>query len=212
MSLFDRFLSTNTKSASNALASKFNFQLAAITAYYISINTTEAGELDAQLLCYGRYEKSMILSMEQDILEAIEWRTSSPTHLDFMRQVLLLFDFDVYMDIVENAEMNAANVIRDSYFSTVAPSVVAAACVAKAFRDSNIQSTPELNAVWNEVFQALELNRSTELMSVQLRLKRISSHVRQTAPCFRAVQRKSKRYSYISLEDSSSPVSVDSSM
>jgi hypothetical protein len=96
MSLFDRFLSTNTKSASNALASKFNFQLAAITAYYISVKTTEAVELDAQLLYCGRYEKSMILSMEQDILESIEWRTSSPTHLDFMRQVLLLLDFDVY--------------------------------------------------------------------------------------------------------------------
>jgi hypothetical protein len=40
---------------------------------------------------------------------------------------------------VENAEENVANAIRDSYFSTVAPSVVAAACVAKAFRDSNIQ-------------------------------------------------------------------------
>ncbi|KAL3788434.1 hypothetical protein ACHAWO_007389 [Cyclotella atomus] len=102
-------------------------------------------------------------------------------------------------------------VVLTSYFSTIAPSLIAAAFVAKAFRYSKIHAS-ELNVLWDEIFQALELNRSKELMNVQLRLKRISSHARQTAPRVRAVQRTSKRYSNISLGDSSSPVSFNLSM
>ncbi|KAL3786572.1 hypothetical protein ACHAWO_000726 [Cyclotella atomus] len=209
MSLLDRYLSTNTNGAKQALADKHKFQLAAITTYYIAVKINEPVQLGVDMLvklCRGFYESSAIVSMEQDILFSLEWRISAPTPLDFMRQILRLLPTSERC-IGENAEMHIANVTKDSHFSAFAPSLVGAACVAMAFRESNVTASTEQVLLWDMICNTLELDTSYDFLGVQQQLQ--SKSTKKPTPIGRAITTLTRRSSYIHLGDSSSPVSVN---
>lgn len=209
MSLLDRYLSTNTDGAKQALADKHKFQLAAITSYYIAVKTNEPVQLGIDMLvklCRGFYESSAILNMEKDILFSLEWRISAPTPLDFMRQILALLP-STERCIVKNAEVHMSNAAKDSHFSMFAPSMVGASCVAMAFRESTISASSEQIALWDQICKSLELDASSDFLGVQQQLQSKSSKV--PSPVGRAITTLTRRSSYVNLGESSSPVSVN---
>jgi hypothetical protein len=211
MSLLDRYLSSDTEGAKQVLADKHKFQLAAITAYFIAVKINEPVQLGIDMLvklCRGFYKESAILDMEKDILFSLEWRISSPTPLDFMRHILALLP-STEQCIIENAEIHLINVTKDSHFSSFAPSVVGAACVALSFRESNVCASEEQIILWDEVCKSLELDTSTDFLGVQQQLQSKSCHSKKPAPVGRAITTLSRRSSYVNLGDSSSPVSVN---
>lgn len=212
MSLLDRYLSTSTDGAKQALADKHNFQLAAITTYYIAVKINEPVQLSIEMLvklCRGFYESAAIVSMEQDILFSLEWRISAPTPLDFMRQILALLPIDEKC-IVGNAEIHIASVVKDSHFSAFAPSLVGAACVAMVFRESNVNASAEQIVLWDMICKTLELDSSSDFLAVQQQLQSKSS--KKPTPIGRAITTLSRRSSYVRLGDSSSPISVNVSI
>jgi hypothetical protein len=215
MSLLDRFLSSCSMSSKQALEDRSKFQLAAITAYFIAVKINEPVELGVGMLvklCRGCYEQSAILCMEQVILFSLEWRISSPTPLDFMRQILaLLPSTEEY--IVENVEHHLTNATKDSYFSTIAPSVVGAACVALSLKESNLICLPsEELMIWNKICKMLELTESMDFVNVQQTLETDSSLSGLFANAGRAITTLSKGSTYVNSGESSSPVSVNVSV
>ena len=210
MSLLDRFLSHRCNSSVLALSSKEKFQLAAITTYYIAVKINEPVELSLEMLvklCRGCYDKSAILKMEQDILFSLEWRVSAPTPLEFMRQILALLP-STDACIVESAEQHLADTIKNSYFSTVAPSILGAACVELSFRESNVSVPAEHMAFWSEIYNILDLSASTDFIEVQHRLEAHSSTAGQFATIERTITTLPKGSSYVSCGESYSPVSI----
>ena len=211
MSLLDRFLSTNTESAKQALADKYKFQLASITTYYIAVKVNEPVALGLDMLvklCRGFYVQSAIMEMEQNILFSLEWRISAPTPLDFMRHILELLP-STDECIVEKAEKHMVNATQDSRFSEFASSVVGAACVVISFRESKIKASSEQVALWDEICKSLQLDTLPDFFSVQQQLLSKSCNSKQSVQVGRAITTLSRRSSYVNLGNSSSPVSVN---
>jgi len=95
MNYLDRFLATDHERAQRALVGRREYQLAAMTALYISIKLHEPLAMEASLLAeisQGCYTVSEILSMERSILEALEWRVNGPTPQEFVSLYLGLLD------------------------------------------------------------------------------------------------------------------------
>ncbi|KAL7517871.1 hypothetical protein ACHAWX_002748 [Stephanocyclus meneghinianus] len=211
ISFLDRFLSSKTACSTQALEDRHKFQLAAITSYYIAVKIFEPVQLGVNMLvklCRGFYEQSAILAMENDILFSLDWRVSSPTPLDFMRQMLELLSFNE-QSIVENARIHMRNVTSDVHFSTFTPSVVGAACVAMSFRESNVIPSPGQLIFWEQICQELELNESKEFFHAQQRLQLKSPHSKKLQKVGPAITTLSSRSSYVYLGDAQSPVSIN---
>ncbi|KAL3801645.1 hypothetical protein HJC23_013150 [Cyclotella cryptica] len=211
MSFLDRFLSSSTARSAKALDDRHQFQLAAITAYFIAVKIYEPVQLGVDMLvklCRGFYEQSAILAMEKDILYSLEWRVSSPTALDFMRQILELLTLNE-PSFVENSQRHMGNATSDVHFSTFAPSVVGAACVAISFRESNVSPSSGQLSFWEQICQELELNDSKEFFDVQQRLQSKSSHSKKLRNVGSALTTLSSRSSYINVGDARSPVSIN---
>jgi hypothetical protein len=214
-SFLDRFLSSQTKSAEQALNDRHKFQLAAITTFYIAVKINEPVQLRIDLLvklCRNFYDQHVILSMEKDILFSLEWRISSPTTLDFVRQALALLPSTESCDL-EKAEQYVFSSIKDIHFSTIAPSMVGAACVALSLQESSISTSLDESMLWDRIFKTLELDRSTEFAIIQQRLREKSSGSRKiTNIGGRAITTLHKGSSYVNLGEASSPVAINESV
>ena len=214
-SFLDRFLSSQTKSAEQALNDRHKFQLAAITTFYIAVKINEPVLLRIDMLvklCRNFYDQHVILSMEKDILFSLEWRISSPTALDFVRQALALLPSTESCDL-EKAEQYVFSSIKDIHFSTIAPSMVGAACVALSLQESSISTSLDESMLWDRIFKTLELDRSTEFAIIQQRLREKSSGSRKiTNIGGRAITTLHKGSSYVNLGEASSPVAINESV
>lgn len=212
ISLLDRFLSSCTTSSDRALADRSRFQLASITAYYIAVKINEPVELGLGMLvklCRGCYEKSAIVTMEQDILSSLRWRVSAPTPLDFMRYILAMLP-STEQSIVESAEKHLVNATKHSYFSTIAPSIVGVACVAMAFKESNLVCiSSEQTMFWNEVAKLLELDSSKDFADVQQQLEKMSPNPKLYANVEHGITASLAKGSYANLRELRSPTSVN---
>jgi hypothetical protein len=214
-SFLDRFLSSQTKSAEQALNDRHKFQLAAITTFYIAVKINEPVQLRIDLLvklCRNFYDQHVILSMEKDILFSLEWRISSPTTLDFVRQALALLPSTESCDL-EKAEQYVFSSIKDIHFSTIAPSMVGAACVALSLQESSISTSLDESMLWDRICKTLELDRSTEFAIIQQRLREKSSGSRKNTNIGgRAITTLHKGSSYVNLGEASSPVAINESV
>ncbi len=88
MSIFDRYLCSGRGGSARALEDKSKFQLAAITAIYTAVNIHEPVVLGIDMLlvvCRHSYTEDNFVSMEMDILSAINWRVSCHTAIDYTR-------------------------------------------------------------------------------------------------------------------------------
>ena len=88
LSYLDRYLSSGKGASQEALKCRYKFQLAAITSFWIAVKIYESMKLNVSTLvklCKGYYEESEIVSTEEDILYALDWRVTTPTPMEFVR-------------------------------------------------------------------------------------------------------------------------------
>jgi hypothetical protein len=147
--------------------------------------------------------------MEQDILSSLGWRVSAPTPLDFMRYILAMLP-STEQSIVESAEKHLVNATKHSYFSTIAPSIVGVACVAMAFKESNLVCiSSEQTMFWNEVAKLLELDSSKDFADVQQQLEKVSPNPKLYANVEHGITTSLAKGSYANLRELRSPTSVN---
>mmetsp|Transcript_12394 Transcript_12394/g.36478 ORF Transcript_12394/g.36478 Transcript_12394/m.36478 type:complete len:393 (-) Transcript_12394:320-1498(-) len=97
MNYLDRFMTTSITSqnpfALMARTSRKQYQLASMASLYIAVKIHEPLEMDTALvseLSRGCYSPIEIAMAEMEILNALGWRTSGPTPLEFFRHFLAL--------------------------------------------------------------------------------------------------------------------------
>ena len=89
ISNLDRFLSMHPY----YLKDREDYQLAAISALYLSIKINNSVKLDMKflgMLCRGRYKHKDIAAMEQTILHCLGWKVNPPTSIFFVDRYLSL--------------------------------------------------------------------------------------------------------------------------
>ncbi|KAL7534563.1 hypothetical protein ACHAXR_005953 [Thalassiosira sp. AJA248-18] len=174
-SFFDRYLSSGKGKSQEALENQYKFQLAAITSFYIAVKINEPVELDvAKLakLCKGYYEESKILSMETDILFALEWRVSCPTPMDFVMHLLELLPETINTGaLLEASQKHVEHTSTDFYFTFCKPSVVGASCLASCLAGTDILSSSERQTFW------LQIARITDLIDVMEAQNKLSERI-----------------------------------
>eukprot|EP00581_Thalassiosira_minuscula_P009633 CAMPEP_0183707280 /NCGR_PEP_ID=MMETSP0737-20130205/3894_1 /TAXON_ID=385413 /ORGANISM="Thalassiosira miniscula, Strain CCMP1093" /LENGTH=278 /DNA_ID=CAMNT_0025934897 /DNA_START=286 /DNA_END=1122 /DNA_ORIENTATION=+ len=167
ISLFDQYLSSDKGRSQEALQDRYMFQLAAIGSFFIAIKLFETMELDAVTraeLCHNYYTAADILSMEEDILLALNGEVICPTPMEFVRDMMELLpekiDSTVSQQILETTQEYADHTTTDFFFAFCKPSVVGASCLASALTGSNVLSASERQAFW------LDLGRIVDLVDV----------------------------------------------
>jgi len=164
MSFFDRYLSANRGKSQQVLNSKANFQLAAITSFYTAVKIYEPVVLGMDILiqiCRGTYSEFDITSMENEILNALDWRVSCFTPMEFARHLLELLpgeeDASCQSNVLlEECQKNVDYTISDMYFSSFAPSVVGIGCLASALTKNSSLSLSEKQTIWSRLSKSKE--------------------------------------------------------
>ena len=215
MSLLDRYLSSNNGESCEVLQSKQQFQLAAITCFYIAVKIYEPVQLGIAMLlklCRGYYKQNDIICMEQDILSALDYRVyiSTTTPMEYVRQYLdLLTEWDDVKDVIlANAMCHSDNATLDIYFSTCKVLSVVA-CLAGALEDESIALTElEKQVIWSQLSRKLGYDiASNEIRTVE---KRLLSKMSDDCCEPRRISQASLPRTSMNLasEQSSSPISV----
>ncbi|KAL9185870.1 hypothetical protein ACHAXT_003647 [Thalassiosira profunda] len=173
-SYLDRYLSSGRGKSAAALQDKYQFQLAAITAFYLAVKLHEK-EVDLPVallakIARGYYPESDILSMEEDILFALDWRMNTPTPSDFVVQLAALLpasvDGPAKQQLVEVARGHVARTAKDVYFAFCPPSVVGASCLASALAEAEAGAAGEAFAKSERQAFWLQLGRVADLIDV----------------------------------------------
>mmetsp|Transcript_10408 Transcript_10408/g.22625 ORF Transcript_10408/g.22625 Transcript_10408/m.22625 type:complete len:406 (+) Transcript_10408:191-1408(+) len=134
MSYLDRYLATT-----RAVTDRRIFQLAAMTALYLAIKMSEPTKLHiSSLIELGRgfFAAEHIVSMEQSMLETLEWHVHPPTPAAFCRDLLHLVPGEisspVWNDMSELAQFLTELSVGDYWFVTMRPSSIALASIINA--------------------------------------------------------------------------------
>jgi Cyclin, N-terminal domain len=138
MSCLDRFVSTSD--GYQFLLDRSSYQLAALTAVYVSVKVHCPQALSPDLvakLSQGTYTRQDIETMERRMLSALQWRVNPPTAMDFVRAYLALIpsvtlDKDSRRVIVELVGYQADLSILDFELATARASHVAFASLLNA--------------------------------------------------------------------------------
>lgn len=139
-SYLDRFLSTTSPRALKAKVDKRMYQLCAMTSLYIAVKLFEPLAMDASLLSeisHGCYKPDEILSAENEILNALQWRVSGcPTSHDFVHDILALLPPSAYhgdettaMTIIDFSRFQCEIAVCDYGLSMQKKSTVALAAI-----------------------------------------------------------------------------------
>lgn len=157
MSFFDRYLSSGRGRSSLVLKDKLEFQLAAVTTFYTAVKIHEPVVLGVDvlvMLCRGVHTEADIISMEMDILTALEWRVSCPTGMDFARSLCELIRDDINVPtyiadgILGSCEKHMDNAVADINFWCCKPSVLGISCLVSALAGSEVLTLAESQAIW----------------------------------------------------------------
>ena len=137
MSYLDRFLCT--QQGLEALCNRKQYQLAAMTALYISIKIHEPLEMETSLLAdlsRGCYAEMEFVGMEQTILQALNFRVNGPTPLGFVQYIMALIPNSVHPSvaalIMDYARYQTELAVSEQSFVDIKPSEVALAAVLNA--------------------------------------------------------------------------------
>lgn len=113
MSYLDRFLCSSSQRATKARFDRKEYQLAAMTCFYIAVKIGEPFEMDASLmsrLSRGLHSAEEIASLEHDILIALRWKVNCPTPFQFVNYIL---------ELLPHSARSAAPVLYEhSHFQT----------------------------------------------------------------------------------------------
>ena len=169
MSIFDRYLCSGRGGSARALEDKCKFQLAAITAYYTAVKIHEPVVLGIDMLlvvCCHAYTKDDFVSMEMDILSAINWRVSCHTAIDYARTLLELFCEDEHLPsdiangLLGDCEKQMGDAIADVRFLCCKQSELGIYCVAFSLAENKWLSLSEKAAVWVRLSESCDVDLS----------------------------------------------------
>jgi hypothetical protein len=138
MSCLDRFVAT--PEGHQALVDRNEYQLAALTAVYLTVKVHCPQALSPDLvasLSQGSFTREDVETMERRMLHALQWRVNPPTIMDFVRLYLDLVPTDCLDQharnvVVELAGYQADLSILEFEFATAKPSHVAFASLLNA--------------------------------------------------------------------------------
>jgi len=214
MSILDRYLSSNKGRSNQVLNSKQQYQLAVITALFISVKLHEPVQLGIDLLlklCRGYYSKHDIISMEQDILESLDYRiyASTTTPMEYVRHLLkLLPEWGDVQDVInERATQYSYDATTDFNFSVVPSLHVAIACIARALEDDESCTLSELEkrVLWAQLSRKLDLDiASPEMRKVEMTLLAKTASSMEKRQSHTSLPRSSQ----LTSDNKSSPISV----
>ena len=108
LSCLDRFV----MSQSSILQDRHVYQLAAMTAFYISIKLNEEEVMDPNTisaLSRGVHTSKSIIEMESTILVALQWRVHPPTSMSFVRLIVIQLN-----NLVSSTSSSSSSIITDS--------------------------------------------------------------------------------------------------
>lgn len=183
MSCLDRYLDSGRGNSKEALRSRRQFQLAAITAFYTAVKFQEPVVVSLDMLtqiCRGTYTKSDITAMESDMLAALDWRVSCHTPMDFARHLLELLPGELLPRVadvlLEECQKNVDRTISDIYFSSFAPWELGTGCLATSLSDSDVLPPSERRACWSRLSKLCDFDLSSkEIMASRRRLQSFAS-------------------------------------
>ena len=220
----DRFLDT-LKSAPelhvDALNSYRMYQLASMTALYITVKTTEEKILDPRIvskLSRGFFSEEDIKRTEVMMLGALQWRVNPPTATSFLRHLLLLLpacktvDIKTRKQIDDKATHQVEKSILDYGFVTTRPSVIAYAALLNSTQGVDGRSLPssERAAFLKDMaftvgLDDMSLNEIAEVRERLLVLLSESSCVKFKTDSETICQKSAKKQSYCHSEPTDSP-------
>lgn len=217
VSFFDRYLSSGKGNSRGVLRSKCKFQLAAITAFYTAVKIYEPVVLGIDMLikiCRGTYTESDIVSMEKDILTALEWRVSCYTPMDFARSLLqLLHDEEVPLyvsdSLLQACQMHLDHAVTDMHLSCHTPaSSLGISCLASSLMESDALSLAEKQLIWGQFSEICDFDLSSkEVLAAQQCLLSHSSPFKpsNSSKCTSLLQQSNVTHS---ANNTSSPICV----
>jgi len=153
MNCLDRFMATQPSYEQQEIRLDRNlYQLAAMTALYISVEIHEQECMDLEFLVFKLLSHGVhttaetIEAMEFEMLNAIEWRVNPPTAMSFTRLIINNFDLVVsenhnYLllspcekeQIIDLTRIQIELTVNEYDFSTFNGSSIAYACMLNAF-------------------------------------------------------------------------------
>lgn len=210
LSYFDRYLASGRGRSREALRSRSQFQLAAITAFYTAVKIHEPVVLGLNTLvqiCRETYSKSDVMAMERDLLAALDWRVSCHTPMEFARHLLELLPEELPPRaadaLLEECRKNVDRTLPDVHFASFAPWVVGTSCLATSLSDSDVLSPSEKQACSSRLSELCDFNlASKEVAAVRQRLQPFAS------PKKSDLARKLSQVSLSKAKAPSSPVCV----
>ncbi len=163
--LLDRYLSSGKGLSVKAVGNRRSFQLASTVCLYMAIKVYEDSIIPISvlvLICRNHYTAAEFVSMEHDILFALNWDlAATTTPMDFVRYALLLqsdlIDPATMASILEISQNQMDLTTSDVYFSSYKRSSVGLACLGAAFVESGV--SPALQEqFWLRLSSALNLD------------------------------------------------------
>ncbi|KAL7493776.1 hypothetical protein ACHAWT_004264 [Skeletonema menzelii] len=216
MDILDRYLMSKKGMSMRVLENKQTFQLASTVCLYMAVKVHEDVEMTINFLvklCRSFYTASEFISMEHDILFALQWSVCQTTPLDFVRQCLLLqsdsFDPKTIDCILEIAQKQIDLATLDVYFASCKKASVGIASLGAALVESDV--TPaEQEEFWSQLSSMLNFDLE-EVREVERHMLS-GSTIRETKLQSHLVLSKSKTGSQISCPNNEqiSPVSISS--
>jgi hypothetical protein len=196
MSIFDRYLSSGKGNSARVLEEQSKFQLAAITAFYTAIKIHEPIVLGLDMLlvlCRNAYSEADFISMELDILTAIEWRVSYHTAMDVTRTLLELIRVDGLLSsvdvdsLIKGCESEMSTAIADIRSSCCKPSELGIRCVEIALGELSKLTATKKEAICIRMMEAYNVDRSmmggTPLCTSSYKLNAINSSNNNNSYC-----------------------------
>jgi hypothetical protein len=172
MSIFDRYLSSGRGKSTIALVDRSVFQLAAITAFYTAVKMHEPVVLGIDMLlivCRRAYDVDDFESMEMDILNAIDWRVSCHTAIDYARVLIELACSDGTLPssfarhLAEDCEARIDEAIEDvGTSSCLAQSEVAMRCVASSLVENDLLPPKVREGIWMRFMDSFGSRKVTD--------------------------------------------------
>ncbi|KAL7442000.1 hypothetical protein ACHAXM_008204 [Skeletonema potamos] len=192
--LLDRYLCSGKGLSVKAVSDRRLFQLASMVSLYMAIKVYEGKTMtisSLELICRNHYTTSEFVSMEHDILFALNWTlAATTTPMDFVRYALLLqsdlIDPSAMASILAVAQEQMDLTISDVYFASYKRSSVGLACLGAAFVESDISPalqkefwfrlSSELNLYIpsRQVVSVYDESSSCELLRLVMRMRLIA--------------------------------------
>lgn len=208
ISFFDRYLSSGKGKSNDALQDKYEFQLVAISSFYIAVKLYERVELTVDVLaklCKGYYAESDIIDSEEDILFALDFRLATPTPMEFIRHYMHLLPSDIIDNKLKACEKRVEYTSTDIYFTFCKPSCVGASILTSILLDQDVLSSTQRQTLF------LKLTKMTDLIEVMECQKKLATGKPVSIPLVSSAKKSLSKVAAAPIVaiGESSPVSVE---